>query len=422
MYITMSKFIIQGGKSLKGDIEVSGMKNAALPIIAATLLTKEECIVDNVPQITDVRKMLEILKSLGATAEWTGDHQVTISTKDANLGSIEQQKVKSMRASVLLLGPLLARFKEVRITEPGGCIIGKRPMDTHIHALRSLGAEVEPLDGEYHLKANGLKGTDIVLPEFSVTATENSLMAAVLAEGVTTIKLAAAEPHVQDLIACLNSMGAKIKGGGSHTLTIEGVNELKGTKHTLIPDQIEIGTWAVAGVVTQGEINIHPVVPEHLDIMMLKFDEIGVNAKIEGDVLHIRPSSNLKAFKLQSMPYPGFPTDLEAPFGLLATQCKGTSLLHDPLFEGRMGYVNELIKMGANATICDPHRVLITGPTPLFAREIRSYDLRAGATLLIAGLIAKGETVINEAEVVDRGYEDIDERLSLLGASFRRSE
>jgi len=422
MYITMSKFIIQGGKSLKGDIEVSGMKNAALPIIAATLLTKDECIIDNVPQITDVRKMLEILKSLGATCEWTGDHQVTISTKDASLGSIEQQKVKSMRASVLLLGPLLARFKEVRITEPGGCIIGKRPMDTHIHALRSLGAEVEPLDGEYHLKANGLKGADIVLPEFSVTATENSLMAAVLAEGVTTIKLAAAEPHVQDLIVFLNSMGAKIEGSGSHTLKIEGVSELRGTKHTLIPDQIEIGTWAVAGAVTQGEINIHPVVPEHLDMMMLKFDEIGVNAKIEGDVLQIRPSSNLKAFKLQSMPYPGFPTDLEAPFGLLATQCKGTSLLHDPLFEGRMGYVNELIKMGANATICDPHRVLVTGPTPLFAREIRSYDLRAGATLLIAGLIAEGETVINEAEVVDRGYENIDERLSSLGASFKRSE
>ncbi|NIS51189.1 MAG: UDP-N-acetylglucosamine 1-carboxyvinyltransferase [Aliifodinibius sp.] len=418
----MSKFIIQGGERLRGDVEVSGMKNAALPIIAATLLTTEECIIDNVPQITDVRKMLEILESLGARAEWTDDHQVTISTQNANLGKIEQEKVKSMRASVLLLGPLLARFREVRIYEPGGCIIGKRPLDTHIHALRSLGAMVELLDEEYHLKANGLKGTEIVLPEFSVTATENAVMAAVLAEGVTIIKLAAGEPHVQDLIKFLNNMGAKIEGAGTHTLRIEGVKELRGAKHELIPDQIEIGTWAVAGAVTGGKINIHPVVPEHLDMVMLKFNEIGINAEIEGDSLKIRPSSNLKAFKLQSMPYPGFPTDLEAPFGLLATQCKGTSLLHDPLFESRMGYVNELIKMGANATICDPHRVLVTGPTPLYAREIRSYDLRAGATLLIAGLIAEGETVINEAEVVDRGYENIDERLGSLGAKFKRAE
>lgn len=416
----MSKFIIQGGERLRGDIEVHGMKNAALPIIAATLLTTEECIIDNVPQITDVKKMLEILESLGARTEWTGDHQVTISTENANLGKIEQEKVKSMRASVLLLGPLLARFREVRIYEPGGCIIGKRPLDTHIHALRSLGAMVEPLDEEYHLKANGLKGAEIILPEFSVTGTENAIMAAVTAEGVTTIKLAAAEPHVQDLIKFLNNMGAKIAGAGTHTLRIEGVKELRGAKHELIPDQIEIGTWAVAGAVTGGKVNIQPVISEHLDMLMLKFNEIGVNAEIEGKSLKIRPSSNLRAFKLQSMPYPGFPTDLEAPFGLLATQCKGTSLLHDPLFESRMGYVNELIKMGANATICDPHRVLITGPTPLYAREIRSYDLRAGATLLIAGLIAEGETVINEAEVVDRGYENIDERLNSLGAKFKR--
>jgi len=418
----MSKFIIKGGKKLNGDIEVHGMKNAALPIIAATLLTRGECIIDNVPQISDVRKMLDILQSLGARVAWTGERQLTICAKDANLGSIEQEKVKSMRASVLLLGPLLARFREVRIYEPGGCIIGKRPLDTHIHALRSLGAIVEPLDEEYHLKANELKGTEIVLPEFSVTATENALMAAVLAEGVTTIKLAAAEPHVQDLIKFLNAMGAKISGSGTHTLVIEGVKELQGAQHELIPDQIEIGTWAVAGAVTGGEIDIHPVVAEHLDLVMLKFNEIGVNAVIDKGVLKIRPSGNLKAFKLQSMPYPGFPTDLEAPFGLLATQCQGTTLLHDPLFEGRMGYINELVKMGANATICDPHRVLITGPTPLYARDIRSYDLRAGATLIIAGLIAEGETVINEAEVVDRGYENIDERLSSLGADFKRVE
>jgi len=418
----MSKFVIQGGKPLKGEIEVHGMKNAATPIIAATLLTHDECIINNVPQISDVRKMVEIIKSLGARAEWTDERQLTICCKDANIGNIDQQKVKSMRSSVLLLGPLLGRFREVTISEPGGCIIGKRPLDTHFYAFEKLGAEVQALNEEYRIKTNGLKGAEIILPEFSVTATENAIMASVFAGGKTIIKLAAAEPHVQELVDFLNRMGAKIKWTKTHTIEIEGVDKLKGAEHSLIPDQIEIGTWAVAGAATGGEISINPVVPEHLDIFMVKMREANVNAEINGNTLYIRPSSGLKSFKLQSMPYPGFPTDLQSPFGLLATQCTGTSLIHDPLYEGRMGYINELIKMGANATICDPHRVLITGPTPLYAREIRSYDLRAGATLVIAGLIAEGETLINEAEVVDRGYESIDERLRALGASIQRVE
>ncbi|MDD4995655.1 MAG: UDP-N-acetylglucosamine 1-carboxyvinyltransferase [Patescibacteria group bacterium] len=416
----MSKFVIRGGERLRGDIEVHGMKNAATPILAATLLTSEECIIDNVPQITDVIKMVEILKSLGARAEWTSGRQLTICGKDACIGKIDQKKVKSMRSSVLLLGPLLARFNEVTISEPGGCILGKRPLDTHFYALSALGASVEPAGDEFTIRASGLHGAEIVLPEFSVTATENALMAASLADGKTVIKLAAAEPHVQDLIDFLCAMGAKISGRGTHTLVIEGVKKLGGARHALIPDQIEICTWAVAAAVTAGEINIHPVVPEHLDIVMLKLKEAGVLAEIKGDVLEVRPSTNFRAFKLQSLPYPGFPTDLEAPFGVLATRCPGTTLIHDPLYEGRMGYINELIKMGANATICDPHRVLVTGPTPLYGREIRSYDLRAGATLIIAGLIAEGETVIDEAEVVDRGYETIDERLRGLGADIRR--
>jgi UDP-N-acetylglucosamine 1-carboxyvinyltransferase len=416
----MSKFIIQGGQPLNGEIEVHGMKNAATPIIAATLLTGQECIIDNVPQISDVRKMVEILKSLGAKAEWSGDRQLTICCRDANIGSIDQQKVKSMRSSVLLLGPLLARFREVAISEPGGCIIGKRPLDTHFHVFESLGAKVRQSNGGYEIKAGGLQGVEIVLPEFSVTATENAIMAAVLAKGKTVVKLAAGEPHIQELVDFLNKMGAKIKWVGNHILQIEGVEKLDGANHSLIPDQIEIGTWAVASAITRGEVSIAPVIADHLDIFMLKLRSTGVSAEIKGDRLLIKPSSGLKSFKLQSMPYPGFPTDLESPFGVLATQCSGTSLIHDPLYEGRMGYVNELIKMGANATICDPHRVLITGPTPLYAQEIRSYDLRAGATLIIAGLIAEGETIINEAEVVDRGYEDIDGRLRSLGARITR--
>ncbi|MBU0649228.1 UDP-N-acetylglucosamine 1-carboxyvinyltransferase [Patescibacteria group bacterium] len=417
----MSKFIIRGGQKLEGEVRVHGMKNAATPILAATLLTQEECIVDNVPQISDVRKMVEILQSLGAKAEWLGRHKLKICAKDVSLGKIDQAKVKSMRSSVLLLGPLLARFHEVSISEPGGCIIGKRPLDTHFHALRALGADINQVDDSYELKTKELKGSEIILPEFSVTATENALMAAVLARGVTKIKIAAAEPHVQDLIDFLTKMGAKIKGKGTHELTVRGVSKLGGAEHALIPDQIEIGTWAVAGAVTQGNLVISPVIAEHLEIFLLKFNEAGVNAQIKGDKLLVNPSSNFKAFKLQSLPYPGFPTDLEAPFGVLATQCEGTSLIHDPLYEGRMGYMTELIKMGANAVICDPHRVLITGPTPLRGREIRSYDLRAGATLIIAGLVAQGETTINQAEVVDRGYENIEQRLTELGAKIRRA-
>jgi UDP-N-acetylglucosamine 1-carboxyvinyltransferase len=416
----MSKFIIEGGRPIRGKIRVSGMKNAATPIIAATLLTSEECVISNVPKISDVMRMLEILESLGASVEWTGDHEVTICTKDADIKLLDRESVKSMRSSILFLGPLLARFKKVTIPEPGGCIIGNRPPDTHFYALEKLGAEVIRKDGCFHLETDGLIGSLIILPEFSVTATENLLMAASLARGETGVHLAAAEPHVQDLIKFLGSMGAKISGAGTHTLKISGVEKLHGTRHTLIPDQIEIGTLAVAAAVSKGEVTIENIIPEHLEIILLKLQEAGVNFEVEKDFLKIKPSTNLRAFRLQTLPFPGFPTDLQAPFGVLATQCQGTTLIQDTLFEGRMGYVGELIKMGANAIVADPHRVIITGPTPLQGREIKSFDLRAGATLIIAGLIASGQTIINEAEVVDRGYEKIDERLRELGADIKR--
>jgi len=416
----MSKFIIEGGKPLNGKIRASGMKNAATPIIAATLLTSEECVISDVPKISDVMRMLDILKSLGASVEWTADHEVTICTKDADIKLLDEKSVKSMRSSVLFLGPLLARFKKVTIPEPGGCIIGNRPPDTHFYALKKLGAKVTRADGYFNLETDGLRGTLIILPEFSVTATENLLMAASLASGETEVHLAAAEPHVQDLIKFLGSMGAKISGAGTHTLKISGVENLHGARHTLIPDQIEIGTLAVAAAVSEGEVTIENVVPDHLEIILLKLQEAGVNLELGKDYLKIKPSKNLRAFRLQTLPFPGFPTDLQAPFGVLATQCQGTTLIQDPLFEGRMGYVGELIKMGANAIVADPHRVIITGPTSLVGQEIKSFDLRAGATLIIAGLIASGQTIINEAEIVDRGYERIEERLSKLGAVIKR--
>jgi UDP-N-acetylglucosamine 1-carboxyvinyltransferase len=416
----VSRLVIRGGRPLDGEIRVGGMKNAVTPILAATLLLTKPCVLRNVPRLSDVERMLDILRSLGASVEWSSEHELVIDATKADIKKIDSRTVKSMRSSILFLGPLLARFNQVELPEPGGCIIGNRPIDTHLMALEALGAVIEKEDNLYRLKTSGLKGATIVLPEFSVTATENAMMAAVTARGRTTIKLAAAEPHVQDLGKFLNSAGAKIHGLGTHTLVIDGVAKLAGADHTVIPDQIEAGTFAVLGGLTKGTTRITGVEPEHLDLILSLLRRAGVRFEIERNALVIASQSSLNSFRLQTMPYPGFPTDLQAPFGVLATQCAGTTLIHDPMFESRLGYVNELIKMGANAVICDPHRVLISGPTPLYGQEIRGLDLRAGATLVIAGLIARGETVLHGAEIIDRGYENLDERLRALGADIVR--
>ncbi|MEA3272050.1 MAG: UDP-N-acetylglucosamine 1-carboxyvinyltransferase [Patescibacteria group bacterium] len=415
----MTKFVINGGKKLKGKIRVSGMKNAATPIIASTLLTSQECVLENTPRITDVLRMLQILESLGAKVVWKGKHTVSIRCNNVSLKSLDKKTVKSMRSSVLFMGSMLARFHRVDLPEPGGCIIGNRPLGAHFRALESLGAVVETRHGA-SIRATKLKGANIILPEFSVTATENALMASALAQGETIIKLSAMEPHVQDLISFLNKMGARISEIGAHTLKIRGVKKLHGAKHKIIPDQIEAGTFAVAAVATRGEVEIQNIIPGHLDRILLAFQDIGVNFVLSKKSLLIKPSKDLRAFNIQTLPYPGFPTDLQAPFGVLATQCKGTSLIHDPMYEGRMGYIKELEKMGAKAKVCDPHRVLITGPSQLFGRKIKSLDLRAGATMVIAGLVAKGETIINNAEILDRGYEELDKRFRKLGANIKR--
>jgi len=413
------KFIIRGGEELSGAIEVKGMKNAATPILAATILTKEECHLENIPQIKDVLVMIDILKLLGAKVR-VSHSSVYISNKNIKPHKLDKCLVQKLRSSILFLGPLLARFRSVDMPEPGGCIIGNRPIDTHLYALGRLGAKIERKDGFYRLTARRLEGSTIILPEFSVTATENLIMTAVFASGRTVIKLAAAEPHVQDLCNFLNKMGAKISNIGTHTLIIDGVKSLHGVNYKIIPDQIEAGTFAVLAAATHSKIKIKNIISKHLDIVLLKLKQIGLKYKLGENYIQTYPSFNLKSFKVQTMPYPGFPTDLQAPFGVLATQCQGTSLIQDPLFEGRMSYVSELIKMGANAIVADPHRVIFNGPTPLYGQEIRSFDLRAGATLIIAALIAKGETIINQAEIVDRGYEKIEERLCKIGAKIKR--
>lgn len=398
------------------------MKNAATPILAATLLTDGPCLLKNVPRIRDVERMLDILKSLGVKVEWTGDHELRIEARGADPTTLDRKAMRSMRSSVLFLGPMLARWREVELPEPGGCIIGNRPVDTHLVALTGIGATCEAGQEGYRLRTEGLVGREVVLPEFSVTATENLMMAAATAKGRTVIKLAAAEPHVQDLGDFLNAMGARVQGHGTHTVIIDGVEKLGGAEHAIIPDQIEAGTFMVAAALTRGDLRIEGVRTDHLDAVVQRLGAIGAAVETGPDWVRVTAPGALKSFKFQSMPYPGLPTDLMAPFGVLATQCAGTSLIHEPLYEGRFGFVNELVKMGANAVICDPHRVLISGPTPLYGREIKSVDLRAGATLLLAGILADGETVLEQAEIIDRGYERIEARFAEVGAEIARED
>ncbi len=418
----MSRFIIQGQHPLHGTIVPTGMKNAATPILAATLLTHERCIISNVPRIADVFNMVALLKSLGAEIAWHDEHVVSVECQDIDPAALDQSIVQKLRSSVLLIGPLIARFPSVTLARPGGCIIGNRPLDTHVEGLKGLGVHVEEQEHQLLLTRTTLSPVTIVLSEFSVTATENILMAASLVPGVTILHIAAMEPHIQDLCTFLIGMGATIQGVGTHTLEIHGAKALHGTQHTIIPDQIEIGTWAVAAAATHGEVTISGVEPKHVHLILLKMRAIGIQAELAGTALSIKSSGRFRPFKLQALPYPGFPSDLQAPFSVLATQAEGMSMLHDPLYEGRLSYIPELVKMGANAVICDPHRVLISGPTPLYGQEIQSYDLRAGATLIIAALIAKGKSVLHEAEIVDRGYEAIDARLRALGADITRDD
>lgn len=432
----MSKFIINGQKKLSGEIEVSGMKNAATPILASIILTKEKVTLHNIPIIEDVKKMINIMESIGVKIKWIDTNSAIFDASRVSVKNLDQKSMKSIRSSILFMGSFLSRFGEVEIPEPGGCLIGNRPMDYHFYAFEKLGAIIDNTKGnKYILKAKKLKGQYIVMPGFSVTGTENIIMAAVLAEGRTVIKLAACEPHVQDLCTFLNDMGAKINfGKDSHTIEIEGVKKLKGCEHTIIPDQIEAGTYAILAAATKSDIIIKNVIPEHLDIVLLKLEQAGANVEIiESNKcdyrhdkfclcdIHIKPSKPLKAVReITTYPYPGFPTDLQSVFGVLATQCSGTTIIHDTIYEGRMGYINELFRMGANAIIADPHRAVITGPTPLYGTDVKTLDLRAGATLIIAALIAEGQSIINDVEIIDRGYEKIEEKLKNIGADIIR--
>jgi len=414
------KFVINGGKELSGEIEVRGSKNAAGPALAAVLLTREECVIDNVPFIDDILNIIDILKSMGVEVEKIGDEKLKIKAGEVNVDKMDFDKVSKTRISVLLFGSLLARVGDFKIPSPGGDKIGVRPISVQLNALEKLGAKIEREDDFYKISCKKLQGKEIVLEEFSVTATEALMLAAVLAEGKTTIKGAAAEPHVQDLGEMLLKMGAKIEGLGTHTIKIEGVKELKGCSHGIIPDPIEAGTFIIIGAMAPGKIKVTGVNLSHLDLFLAKLEEMGVELEKGPDYVIVPHSPKLKAVKVQALPYPGFPTDLLPIIVPLLISAEGKSLVHDPLYENRFNYIQELRKMGADIEMVDPHRTFVFGPTKLSGAKIDSWDIRAGASLVVAALAAEGKTTIENVFQIDRGYERIEERLQKLGADIKR--
>ncbi|MCZ2846203.1 MAG: UDP-N-acetylglucosamine 1-carboxyvinyltransferase [Candidatus Bathyarchaeota archaeon] len=417
----MAKFIIKGGKPLSGEVQIYGAKNAVLPQMAAAILAHGIVKLDNVPQIIDVKIMSEILEDLGAKIKNVGNHSLEIDPSGINKSEIDKNLARRLRASVLLVGSLIAKFGKVKLPFPGGDIIGRRSLDTHMKAFETMGASISRENDHYLITAKNLKPAEIYLDETSVTATENIIMAAVFCEGETIIRFAAAEPHVVDLCEMLNKMGAQISGLGTNTVKIKGVKSLSGTDHKIVPDQIDAVTFSCAGIVTKGEVTIKGINREILYPILHKFDQMNVNYEMGKDSLTVK-KSELRAAKIQTSPWPGFPTDSQPPFTVLATQSQGISLIHDWMYERRLLYIDELIKMGADITLCDPHRILVSGPTRLRGTKLFGPDIRAGVALVIAALAARGETEIDNVELIDRGYERIEERLKSLGADIVRSK
>lgn len=419
----MPRFIIEGGHPLNGTVKIHGSKNAALPILAATLLTRDECTLHNVPHISDIHTFLEILKGLGAKFEYS---KGILKIQTAKIGNIQAKKelVQQMRASILLLGPLLARKGEAEMVFPGGCVLGKRSIHAHAHALEKLGATIEDTPYGIRATAQKLHGTKIIMAESSVTATENAIMAAVLAENTTKIHWAAMEPHVQDLCHFLNSMGAHIRGIGTHTLFIEGVTELHGTDYTITSDYLEAGTLALAAVLTRGTVTLENIVPDQLDSFWQKLDEVGARFTLTDNSATFKPLPKNHNFKsveqLKTAVFPGFATDLQAPFTVLLTQAEGTSKIFETLFDGRLNYLYELEKMGAKIEIHNSHQATICGPTKLKGAKIISCDIRAGAAMVLAALTATGTTEITDIRYIERGYEDLHKILNSLGAHIIR--
>jgi UDP-N-acetylglucosamine 1-carboxyvinyltransferase len=424
------RFLVRGGRPLRGAIRPAGNKNAALPILASTVLADGPMELDNIPRIRDVETMLALLVDLGASAEWIGPNLVRIDARTVRPKPLDPKLCARIRASILLAGPLLARFGKVTLPPPGGDVIGRRRVDTHFLALEQLGASVTVGD-RYELEAKkGLVGADIFLDEPSVTGTENALMAAVAAKGRTVLRNAACEPHVQDLARALVAMGAQIEGIGSNIYTVEGGRPLGGASYAIGPDHIEIGSFMGLAAVTNGEITIDPVRPDDLRSTLLGFERLGIRPRIDGHRLtvdadqerRIRPDLGGHVPKLEDGPWPAFPADVMSTTIVSATQCSGMLLVFEKMFESRLFFVDKLIGMGARIVLCDPHRAVISGPSPLKGGVVESPDIRAGMAMLLAALAAEGSSTIHNVGQIERGYERIDERLRALGAEIERAD
>ena len=424
------RFLVRGGRPLRGSVRPAGNKNAALPILASTVLADGPMELDNIPRIRDVETMLELLVDLGASAEWIGPNLVRVDARQARPKPLDPRLCARIRASILLAGPLLARFGSVTLPPPGGDVIGRRRVDTHFLALEQLGAAVNVGD-RYELEAKkGLKGADIFLDEPSVTGTENALMAAVAAKGRTVLRNAACEPHVQDLARALVVMGAGIEGIGTNVYTIEGGRPLHGASYAIGPDHIEIGSFIGLAAVTNGAITIDPVRSEDLRSTLLGFERLGIRPRVDGQRLtvdadqerRIRPDLGGHVPKLEDGPWPAFPADVMSTTIVSATQCAGMLLVFEKMFESRLFFVDKLIGMGARIVLCDPHRAVISGPSPLKGGTVESPDIRAGMAMLLAALAAEGASTIHNVGQIERGYERIDERLRALGADIERRD
>jgi UDP-N-acetylglucosamine 1-carboxyvinyltransferase len=422
-------FVIEGARSLNGTIRAAGNKNGALPILAGCLLSPEPVVLRNVPRIRDVETMVELISDLGAEAEWLGPNEIRIHAAELPKTELDEELCSRIRASVLLAGPLLARCGRVIVPPPGGDVIGRRRLDTHIHALAQLGADIEA-NRRYTMRTDGLRGAHVFLDEASVTGTENAVMAAVLARGETVIGNAACEPHVQDLCRFLVGLGARIEGIGSNVLRIEGRTELSGGEYRIGCDHIEVASFIGLGAITAGEIVIEEVEPADLVAVKPTFDRLGIRTEVEGRTIRVPDGQQLEIRddlggqipKIEDGPWPAFPADLTSIAVVVATQARGTVLVFEKMFESRLFFVDKLVNMGARIILCDPHRVVVTGPAQLYGERLTSPDIRAGMAMLLASLCAEGSSTIGNIGEIDRGYERIDERLRGLGAVIERVE
>ncbi len=420
-------FVIEGGNALHGHIRASGNKNGALPILAACLLTDEPVTLTNVPRIRDVETMIELIAATGASAEWTGTNDVRIQGEGISSHEVDAELARRIRASFLLAGPLLARLGRASVPPPGGDVIGRRRLDPHIHALERLGATIE-IDSRYEMTTDGLAGVHIFLDEASVMATENTIMAAVLAPGETVIGNAACEPHVQDLCRFLVSLGAEIDGIESNVLRIHGVEKLRGGEWAIGPEHIEVGSFIGLAAVTNSDLTIDGVRTKDMVSILTAFERLGIEVELGEDSLRVPPSQELviqndlgdQVPKIEDGPWPAFPADLTSIAVAVATQAWGTILVFEKMFENRFFFVDKLVSMGARIIVCDPHRVVVSGPTRLYGQRLTSPDIRAGMAMLIAALCANGQSVIGNIGEIDRGYERIDERLRAVGAQVER--